>query len=218
MIANRVVRPLALAALAALLGACGTGPSPLAAPRAAEALAARAIDATPREVAKLLDKDGDGLVVELEGWVSGKVEGESFANFAGKGRPGKPVPTSTLERALATRGEILIYGVAGGVGPDGLGVSLTDAAIGRLAQGLAAVLAGDPLTVGDQIPARLKEVRRYGFRDDLDAVETFRVGALATEIRERLAKRGATSRVKLVSGEMHLRTKYRVVLSDSSYL
>lgn len=218
MLATRVLRPLALAGLAALLGACGTGPAPLAAPRMAAALAARAIDATPREVAKLLDKDGDGLVVELEGWVSGKVEGEPFANFATNGRPGKPVPTSVLERALAVRGEIALYGAAGGIGPDGRGVSLTDAAIGRLAQGLAAVLAADPLTVGDQIPARVKEVRKYGLRDDLDEIETFRVGALATAIRGRLAKNDATPHVKLVSGERHLRTMYRLVLSDAKLL
>lgn len=218
MPATRVLRATAACALAALLGACGAAPSPVAAPRLAAPPAAKAIDATPREVAKLLDKDGDGLIVELEGWVRGHAEGEAFANYAFQGRPGKPVPTALVERALTTRGEVEIFGMAGGVGPDGRGTALTDAAVGRLAQGLGMVLANDPLTAAGQIPARVKERRKYGFRDDLDEVATFNAGALASAVRERLAKADEAHGVKLVSTERHLGRRYRVVLTSAAIL
>ena len=215
MPAIRVARSLAVAALAlSTLAACGAGPVGVAAPRAAEGLAARAADATPRAVAKLLDKDGDGLIVELEGWVSGNADGEAFANFAVLGRPGKPVPTATVERALTTRGEVVVYGMAGGTGPDGQGVAMTESAIGRLAQGLATALAADPLSVGGRVPTRVTKIRHYAFRDNQDTMESLKVGALASAMRDLLEKPGALMRVKLVAGATFEGKKHRVVLTD----
>lgn len=214
MSATRAARSILLLALAGALGACGVAPSPLAAVRPAAAPAARTADATPREVAKLLDKDGDGLIVELEGWVSGKADAESFANFAVAGRPGKPVPTALVERALTTRGEVVVYGFAGGTNAAGEGTALTESAIGRLSQGLATALAADPLSAGGRIPARVTKIRHYAFRANVDAVETFKAGALASAIADLLAKPGALMRVKLVAGEVHQGKKHRVVLTD----
>jgi hypothetical protein len=141
-------------------------------------------------------------------------ETEAFINFAVSGRPGKPVPTGLVERALTTRGEVHLYGMAGGTGADGRGTAMTDAAIGRLAGGLGTILGNDPLSAGGQVPVRVVKIRHYNFRQNQDFMDTMRPGALASELRALLGKADAVMRVKLLAPTAHEGKQHRVVLSD----